>query len=243
MSRTTALGAVSEPANGNSTQPVISGNGGFVAFTSNATNLGAVTAPHNVFLRYLQANNTSLVSRMAGQGAAGSDSSGSPTISEDRTAGCVHVGCRQPFRSRQRRAHECIRPPRLLRDDDARQPCDGSRRCAARRQRLEPGDLRCRRLRRVRVDGLRPGRSADHASRYADRLRADTPARVPGHPAARRRFRPDLGLNDHSSHDGTARATGPTTGRRVTTRPVTTRPATQPARPVTHTAVRITSCS
>jgi Tol biopolymer transport system component len=83
VSRTTAIGAVSEPANGRSTQPVISGNGGFVAFTSTATNLGPVTAPENVFLRYLQANNTSLVSRMAGQGAAGTDSSGGPAISED----------------------------------------------------------------------------------------------------------------------------------------------------------------
>jgi len=83
VSRTTAVGSTSEPANGSSRQPAISGNGGFVAFTSSATNLGPVTAPENVFLRYLQANNTSLVSRMAGQGAAGTDSSTSPAISED----------------------------------------------------------------------------------------------------------------------------------------------------------------
>jgi Tol biopolymer transport system component len=83
VSRTTTVGAVSEPANGNSTEPVISGNGGFVAFTSSATNLGAVSAPTNVFLRYLQANNTSLVSRMEGQGAPAADSSSSPAVSED----------------------------------------------------------------------------------------------------------------------------------------------------------------
>ncbi len=83
VSRTTGLGSVSEPANGNSSEPVISANGGFVAFTSSATNLAAVTAPTNVFLRYLSATNTSLVSRMEGQGPAATDSSGSPTISAD----------------------------------------------------------------------------------------------------------------------------------------------------------------
>ncbi len=84
VSRTTALGSVSEPANGNSTQPVISGGtGGFVAFTSEATNLGPVTAQKNVFLRYLQGNSTTMMSRAAGAGAPGSDSSSSPAVSED----------------------------------------------------------------------------------------------------------------------------------------------------------------
>ena len=84
VSRTTALGSVSEPANGDSTQPVISGGtGGFVAFTSEATNLGPVTAPENVFLRYLQGNSTTMMSRAAGAGAPGSDSSTSPAISDD----------------------------------------------------------------------------------------------------------------------------------------------------------------
>ena len=83
VSRATATGTVSDPANGDATEPVISGNGGFVAFTSKATNLGAVTAPQNVFLRYLQANSTTLVSRANGAGAPGSESSSRPAISED----------------------------------------------------------------------------------------------------------------------------------------------------------------
>jgi Tol biopolymer transport system component len=83
VSRTTAVGALTDPANGNSTEPVISANGGFVAFTSTAPNLGAVTAQKNVFLRYLQGNSTALISRAAGAGAPGSDSSSSPAISED----------------------------------------------------------------------------------------------------------------------------------------------------------------
>ena len=62
---------------------MISANGGFIAFMSTATNLGAVSAPKNVFLRYLQGNSTTLMSRAAGAGASGSDSSSSPSISED----------------------------------------------------------------------------------------------------------------------------------------------------------------
>jgi Tol biopolymer transport system component len=83
LNRTSTSGFVDEPANGSSTEPVISSDGGFVAFTSTATNLGAVGAPSNIFLRYISANNTTLISREQGAGAAFTESSFSPAISGD----------------------------------------------------------------------------------------------------------------------------------------------------------------
>jgi Ca2+-binding RTX toxin-like protein len=83
VSRTSTTGSVSDPANGNSSEPSISAGGGFVAFTSSATNLAAVTAPKNVFVRYLTARSTTLISRAALGGAPGSDSSSAPVISGD----------------------------------------------------------------------------------------------------------------------------------------------------------------
>ena len=83
VSRTTVTGTLDDPANGNSTEPVISAGGGFVAFTSTATNLGAVAAPRNVFLRNLAGRSTTLISREVGAGPPGTDNSSSPAISED----------------------------------------------------------------------------------------------------------------------------------------------------------------
>jgi Ca2+-binding RTX toxin-like protein len=83
VSRTSTVGSLSDPANGNSSEPSISADGGFVAFTSSATNLAPVTAPTNVFTRYLSARSTTLISRAALGGAPGTDSSSSPVISGD----------------------------------------------------------------------------------------------------------------------------------------------------------------
>jgi Tol biopolymer transport system component len=83
VSRTSRVGSTSAPADGNSSQPVLSADGGFVAFVSSARNLANVTAPNNVFLHYLQGGSTSLISRAAGQGAPASESSLSPAISGD----------------------------------------------------------------------------------------------------------------------------------------------------------------
>ncbi len=55
-----------------------------------------MTAPTNVFLRYLQANNTSLVSRMEGQGAAGSDCIVVTLDLRGRAADRFHFVGRQP---------------------------------------------------------------------------------------------------------------------------------------------------
>jgi Tol biopolymer transport system component len=65
--------------------PAISADGRYVAFVSEATNLSAAKtdgAVPDVFLRDLQQNATTLVSR-AGDGAVGNGGSGSPAISAD----------------------------------------------------------------------------------------------------------------------------------------------------------------
>ena len=84
ISRTTTSGSQDAPADGNSSEPVISSGGGFVAFTSAAANLGTV-APFttNVFLRHISGRSTTLISRGNGAGAPGSDSSSAPAISGD----------------------------------------------------------------------------------------------------------------------------------------------------------------
>jgi hypothetical protein len=84
LNRTSTSGFVDEPANGSSTEPVIAADGGFVAFTSTATNLDTtIGAPSNIFLRYISAKNTTLVSRGQGAGAPFIESSFSPAISGD----------------------------------------------------------------------------------------------------------------------------------------------------------------
>lgn len=77
-------------ANGFSESPVISGNGRFVAFTSEAANLGAVGGVAQVFVRDLQTNTTTLISRQSdADGGAIDDkpstfpSSGDLSISDD----------------------------------------------------------------------------------------------------------------------------------------------------------------
>ena len=73
-------------ASGMSDEPVISGNGRFVAFTSAATNLIAMknqSYPPEVFVRDLQANTTSLVSVNSTGTGEGNAASYTPTISSD----------------------------------------------------------------------------------------------------------------------------------------------------------------
>jgi len=84
ISRTTTSGTQDAPADGSSFEPVISAGGGFVAFTSNASNLGTVTPfTTNVFLRHISGRSTTLISRANGAGAPGLESSSSPAISGD----------------------------------------------------------------------------------------------------------------------------------------------------------------
>lgn len=88
VSRNTASGSVSEPANGDSFQPVVSATGGQVAFGSWASNLtdDSIATPSiaDVFVRDVSANKTTLVSRADGaDGAPGFADSHSPSISDD----------------------------------------------------------------------------------------------------------------------------------------------------------------
>ena len=79
-----ATGVAVAVGNGTSSQPTISSNGQFVAFTSLATNLAATPGASGtqIFLRDTQTNTTSLVSRV-GLGNAGDGASSQPTISTD----------------------------------------------------------------------------------------------------------------------------------------------------------------
>jgi Tol biopolymer transport system component len=85
VSRTSTTGTLSDPANGNSTEPVISDGGGFVAFTSTATNLAPGAGPvSNVYVRDLSARSTELASRAdSAGGAPGTGASSAPSISGD----------------------------------------------------------------------------------------------------------------------------------------------------------------
>ncbi len=74
------------PANGPSGEPVVSGAGWNVAFTSWASNLGGRGGESNVYLRYSRSGETILVSRASGRsGAKGNGSSFSPAMSSDGT--------------------------------------------------------------------------------------------------------------------------------------------------------------
>ncbi|MGH2980038.1 MAG: hypothetical protein ACRDLQ_10455 [Solirubrobacterales bacterium] len=83
-SRTSASGSETHPANGNSTQPAISADGGHVAFVSTATNLAGGVGIQQVFVRSISANSTELVSRGDGTlGAMAATAASSPSISGD----------------------------------------------------------------------------------------------------------------------------------------------------------------
>jgi len=75
--------AVGNAGNGASSQPTISSNGQFVAFTSLATTLAAAPGGSGtqIFFRDTQTNTTSLVSQAAVGGNAGNGASSQPTIS------------------------------------------------------------------------------------------------------------------------------------------------------------------
>jgi Tol biopolymer transport system component len=72
------------PANGPSYEPVVSGAGWNVTFTSKAGNLGGLGGESNVYLRRPRRGQTILISRASGQnGAKGNGESFSPSISSD----------------------------------------------------------------------------------------------------------------------------------------------------------------
>jgi Tol biopolymer transport system component len=81
-----SVGAAGLQANGASGAPAVSGNGGFVAFHSSASNLvgGDTNSATDVFVRSLAGATTTRVSLSAG-GGQGSDPSSSPSISSDGT--------------------------------------------------------------------------------------------------------------------------------------------------------------
>ena len=77
--------AVGNPGDGASSQPTISADGRYVAFTSAATNLALIpggSGSTQIFLRDTIGNATTLVSREIG-GNAGNGASSQPTISDD----------------------------------------------------------------------------------------------------------------------------------------------------------------
>jgi Tol biopolymer transport system component len=72
------------PANGESTEPAVSGSGWNVAFTSTASNLGGRGGESNVYLRLSRKGETVLLSRASGRnGAKGNGDSFSPSLSSD----------------------------------------------------------------------------------------------------------------------------------------------------------------
>lgn len=84
VSRTTISGIISQPADGASSQPSISGDGRHVAFVSRASNLAAGVFGTQAFIRDTQANSTTLVSRAAGENGAPADANASaPTLSAE----------------------------------------------------------------------------------------------------------------------------------------------------------------
>jgi Tol biopolymer transport system component len=81
-----ASGAAGADSNGPSTRPSISSDGRYIAFASLATNLSAddVDAFYDVYVRDLQADTTTLVSRATGSfGADANNNSDHPSISGD----------------------------------------------------------------------------------------------------------------------------------------------------------------
>ena len=72
------------PANGNSVQPAVSGDGKFVAFASDAINVTAndLTPIRDVFLRNLETSTTSLIS-LSGIGIGGNAASQFPSLNAD----------------------------------------------------------------------------------------------------------------------------------------------------------------
>jgi Tol biopolymer transport system component len=82
-----ATGATGAKGNGNSGEPVISADGRYVAFTSQATNLDAADPDPtpDIYVRDLQTSTTTLISRASGAGGAKAAGTGSygPAISTD----------------------------------------------------------------------------------------------------------------------------------------------------------------
>ena len=79
-----SINSIGNAGNGASSQPTISADGRFVAFTSGAPNLASIPGASGtqIFLRDTQTDTTTLVSRV-GLGNAGNGDSSQPTISAD----------------------------------------------------------------------------------------------------------------------------------------------------------------
>ncbi|MCA1844485.1 MAG: hypothetical protein LC792_15105, partial [Actinobacteria bacterium] len=96
-SATTEIASVpnsgSNPANGDSTSPSLSGDGQMIAFASDASNLGGSDSNDttDVFVRNRSPKSTVLVSRDCG-GSAGDDASYAPRISSDTSLGNPRAG-------------------------------------------------------------------------------------------------------------------------------------------------------
>jgi Tol biopolymer transport system component len=84
LPRLISVNNIGSAGNGASSEPTISANGRFVAFTSVAPNLASIpgASGSQIFLRDTQANTTTLVSQDA-VGNAGNGASSQPTISAD----------------------------------------------------------------------------------------------------------------------------------------------------------------
>jgi len=80
-----SAGTNGESANGISSEPVISGNGRYVAFTSHASNLanGDTNRSSDVFVRDIQSGVTYIASKGSNGGDVGNSDSFSPSISSD----------------------------------------------------------------------------------------------------------------------------------------------------------------
>jgi hypothetical protein len=85
MNMLASIGFSGDPASGPSVEPSISGDGRYVAFSSFATNLvaGDTNNAEDVFLRDLQANTTTLISRKLNSTSPGNANSYSPMVSSD----------------------------------------------------------------------------------------------------------------------------------------------------------------
>ena len=144
VSRRSATLAV-PPARDDSRSPSISADGRFVAFESDADNLSPEddNAVTNIFVRDLQAQTTTLVSRQSvADGGAGADQNANdPAISADGRHVAFHsFADNLSAEDNAIRGH--LRPRPAGSDDDAGEPAIGGRRRGRRgRQLSEHGDL------------------------------------------------------------------------------------------------------
>ena len=139
-----ATGVTGAKGSSSSDLPAISANGRFVAFHSASTNLhpdGSDTT-RDVFLRDLQADTTTLVSRAAGAtGADGNNDSTTAAISDDGAVRSVPVGLDEPAPRRCRHRLRRVRARSAGQHHDPGQPCRRRYRGQGQRQLFRRRDL------------------------------------------------------------------------------------------------------